>query len=339
MKISDTLIIGGGPAGLYASFYAGLRGMSVQLIDHHPELGGKLNIYPEKMVWDIGGVAPAPADQIRQQMIDQAKTFDPEIHVSTTCEAIHQHQDYFEVATDKGPLFSRTLIVASGRGIFSPVKLTVEGAESGGFSNLHYTVKRLDRFKGRDILISGAGNTAIDWAEALCNIASSVTLIYRSEEMKGHEAMIASLHQKENLHMCPQCQIDALIPDEITEEIAAARLSNGHMIDVDDVLVSHGYESNCTFLDALRGKIPLNEHQMILTDDIVDTPVPGLFACGDQITYDDKVHLIAGCFTEAAQAANHAKKFLQSDAPAEGMVSSHNDIFKEKNRQLIKNRR
>ncbi|MCG1009778.1 NAD(P)/FAD-dependent oxidoreductase [Salinicoccus sp. ID82-1] len=336
MNISDTLIIGGGPAGLYSSFYAGLRGMSVQLIDHHSELGGKLNIYPEKIIWDIGGVTPAPAEDIKQQMIRQAKTFDPDIHVSTTCESIIQHEDYFETVTDQGSFYSRTIIIASGRGIFTPTRLTIEGADAFELTNLHYTVKRISRFKDQHVLISGAGNTAIDWADALSDIAASVTMVYRSEEMKGHEAMIAALHRKENIYMCGQCQIDTLLPNENGDEIAAVQLSDGRQVKVDDVLISHGYESNCAFLDTLEGNFDYNEYYMIETTETAKTPVPGIFACGDQTTHEGKIHLIAGCFPEAAQAANHAKTFLQSDAPAEGMVSSHNDIFKEKNRQLMK---
>ena len=336
MNISDTLIIGGGPAGLYASFYAGLRGMSVQLIDHHSELGGKLNIYPEKIIWDIGGIPPQPAEDIKQQMITQAKTFHPEIHVSTTCQSVIRHADHFETVTDRGSFYSRTLIIASGRGIFTPVRLKIEGAEAYELTNLHYTVKRLERFKDRNVLISGAGNTAVDWADALSEVAASVTMVYRSEEMKGHEAMIASLHRKDNIQMCAQCEIEMLHPNDAGDAIASVKLNNGLSLDVDDVLVSHGYESNCEFLNSLEGDIRYNDHQMIKTHDVADTPVPGIYACGDQIVYEGKVRLIAGCFTEAAQAANHAKTFIKSDAPEDGMVSSHNDIFKEKNKALIR---
>ncbi|MFC3418962.1 NAD(P)/FAD-dependent oxidoreductase [Salinicoccus hispanicus] len=336
MNISDTLIIGGGPAGLYSSFYAGLRGMSVQLIEHHSELGGKLNIYPEKIIWDIGGMPPAPAEDVRNQMIEQARTFDPEIHVSTTCETVIQHDDYFETITDQGAFYSRTLIIASGGGMYTPVRLKIDGAEAFELTNLHYTVKRLGSFKDRNVLISGSGNTAVDWAEALSDIAASITMVYRSEEMKGHEAMIAALKKKDNIHMCGQCKIEKLISNEAGDEIAVVELTDGGKFDVDDVLISHGYESNCAFLENIKGDFTYNEYQMIETTETAKTPVPGIFACGDQITHEGKVRLIAGCFTEAAQAANHAKTFLQADAPTGGMVSSHNDIFKEKNKQLIK---
>src|SRR5699024_2394459 len=119
MKISDARIGGGAPAGLYACFCAGRRGMSVQIIEHHPELGGKLNIDPEKIIWDIGGIPPAPASDIKNNMVEQAKTFNPEIYVSTTCETITRHDDNFETITDNGTFYSRTIIISSGRGCFT----------------------------------------------------------------------------------------------------------------------------------------------------------------------------------------------------------------------------
>jgi len=335
MKISDTLIIGGGPAGLYASFYAGLRGMSVQIIEHHPELGGKLNIYPEKIIWDIGGIPPAPAQDIKNDMVEQAKTFNPGISVSTTCEAITKHEDYFEVITDNGIFYSKTIIIASGRGIFTPTRLKVEGADKFEISNLHYTVKRFARFKDRHVLISGGGNTAIDWAAEISNIAASVTMICRSDAMRGHEAMAEELHRRDIDIQFNKC-IDHLTPNEAGDRIEYVVLDDGSQVAVDDVLVSHGYDSNCAFLEAMEDQFDFNEHQMLKTEHMVDTTVPGIFACGDQVEYDNKVRLIAGCFSEAAQAANHAKLFLDEDALAEGMVSSHNEVFAEKNKELMK---
>src|SRR5699024_6586318 len=190
MKISDTLIIGGGPAGLYASFYAGLRGMSVQIIEHHPELGGKLNIYPEKIIWDIGGIPPAPAQDIKNDMVEQAKTFNPGISVSTTCETITKHEDCFEVITDNGVFYSKSIIMSSARAIFTPTRLEIEGADKFEMSNLHYTVTRFARSKGRHVLMSGGGNTAIDWACELSDIAASVTMVGRRGAIRGYEPAV-----------------------------------------------------------------------------------------------------------------------------------------------------
>lgn len=335
MNISDTLIIGGGPAGLYASFYSGLRGLSVELIEHHPELGGKLNIYPEKIIWDIGGVPPAAAIDIRDNMIEQAETFNAKMHTSTTCEMIHKHDEYFETVTDNGVFYSRSIIIASGCGIFTPVKLDIEGADKFELTNLHYTVKKFNRFEGRHVLISGAGNSAIDWASALADTAASVTMIFRSEEMRGHEAMVEDLFNKEITIKPGKC-IDRLIANEEEDAIEYAILDDDTHVAVDDVLVSHGYDSSCEFLTAMEEDFDFNERQMLKTNNLVDTPVPGIFACGDQVIYENKVKLIAGCFTEAAQAANHAKSFIDKEAVTEGLVSSHNDIFAEKNKELMK---
>ena len=102
MKTYDTLMIGGGPAGLYAAFYAGLRGMSVKLIEHHQTLGGKLDIYREKFIWDVGGMPAATGDKIAEQLIEQAYTFNPDISTGTTCEDIVKEDGQFIASTTNG---------------------------------------------------------------------------------------------------------------------------------------------------------------------------------------------------------------------------------------------
>ncbi|CAM4207347.1 NAD(P)/FAD-dependent oxidoreductase [Lacicoccus alkaliphilus] len=335
MKIYDTLIIGGGPAGLYAAFYAGLRGMSVKLIEHHAALGGKLNIYREKFIWDIGAVPAATGGEIVSRMIEQAHTFHPDVSTGVTCLDVEKEGATFKTATTAGDFHSSSVIIATGLGIYSPVKLNIEGADKYEMTNLHYTVKDLKSFKGKHILISGGGNTAVDWAHDLSAVALSVTLVCRKNELKGHEAMVEKLAEK-NVTVIKGTAIEAFIPHSVKEEIHYVRLSDGTVLEADAVVINHGFDADCEFIRRLSEDMRMNEHQMIETQNTVETGIPGLYACGDQITYDNRVHLIASCFPEAAMAANFAKQFISGGEAAEAaVVSSHNEAFAIKNKKMI----
>src|SRR5690625_2383054 len=157
----DVTIIGGGPAGLYSSFYSGLREMKTKLIEFQPQLGGKLHFYPEKMIWDVGGITPIPGGRLIEQLVEQGLTFNPTVVLnekvgSMTCNAAGN----FELLTTSGQRhLSKTVIVAIGSGILNPTKLNIEGAERFEMTNLNYTVKSLKYFKGKTVIISGGGHT------------------------------------------------------------------------------------------------------------------------------------------------------------------------------------
>lgn len=126
--MKDVTIIGGGPAGLYASFYAGLRGLKVRIIEYNDKLGGKLNLYPEKIVWDIGATTPKPAALIMKDLVTQGQTFHPEVHLNEKVINIKKHHDHsFEVITNKHSYFSRTVIIAIGSRYNQPDKIRDSG--------------------------------------------------------------------------------------------------------------------------------------------------------------------------------------------------------------------
>ena len=227
MEVYDVTIIGGGPAGLFSAFYSGLREMKTKLIEFQPFLGGKVHVYPEKMIWDIGGLTPVPGSQLIEQIVTQGLTFDPKVVLGEKVTSISQDETgHFVLHTASNQKhYSKTVILAVGGGILKPIKLDIEGAERFEVQNLHYTVKSLARFKDKTVLISGGGNSAIDWANELEPIAKQVYLTYRKDALKGHEAEISRLNNS-SVQCLLHTSIEKLIAADDHERIETVVLKN-----------------------------------------------------------------------------------------------------------------
>ncbi|ANC05942.1 MULTISPECIES: NAD(P)/FAD-dependent oxidoreductase [Bacillus cereus group] len=341
-ELFDVTVIGGGPAGLYSAFYSGLREMRTKIIEFQPHLGGKIHVYPEKMIWDVGGLLPVTGDKLIEQLVQQGLTFKPEVVLGTKVESIIRNQDgTFTLKTSTGEEhFSKTVIVATGSGILKPQKLSIEGAERFEVSNLNYTVKSLKRFKGKTVIISGGGNSAVDWANELEPIAKKVFVTYRKEELSGHEAQVKQL-----MNSSAECffntSITKLIAGDNHEAIEYVELTNHETgevshLPIDEVIINHGYERDITLLENSELDVAIIDNYYIAGNANSESSVDGLYAAGDILKHEGKLHLIAGAFQDAGNAVNKAKQFIQPDASEYGMVSSHNEVFKKRNRELIK---
>ena len=252
--MKDVTIIGGGPAGLFASFYSGLRGMDVRIIDVQEKLGGKMHIYPEKIIWDIGGLAPKPCYEIIKDMVSQGTHFNPEVALGEKVIDIRKlNERHFELETNLGNVYeSKSVIIAIGGGIINPKELNVQGAERYKLTNLHYVVQSLKQFKNKDVLISGSGNSALDWARDLSGYAKSVTLIYRKADISGYEAMNQLLEELQ-VRKLPNTQIKQLIGDpagDCIEQVILENTDTGEIdtANYDEVIVSHGFDRESTLL-------------------------------------------------------------------------------------------
>lgn len=340
-ELYDVTIIGGGPAGLFAAFYSGLREMKTKLIEYQPELGGKVHVYPEKMIWDVGGLTPILGEKLIEQMVEQGLTFNPTVVLNQKVESIERDDSgLFLLRAPSGEQhYTKTVIVAIGGGILEPQKINLEGAEKFEVANLNYTVKSLMRFKDKTVIISGGGNSAVDWANELESIAHQVYLTYRKETLSGHEAQVKQL-----LNSSVKCffhtSITKLIAHPNHKKIEKVELTN-HLtgevdeLTIDEVIINHGYERDRSLLENSKVKLELIDGHYIDGHGASGTTVPGIYAAGDILKYDQKLHLIAGAFQDAANAVNQAKLYLQPEAHQSGTVSSHNDIFNSRNRELI----
>ncbi|SMO88385.1 thioredoxin reductase (NADPH) [Melghirimyces algeriensis] len=338
----DITIIGGGPAGLYSAFYSGVREMKTKIIECQPQLGGKIHIYPEKMIWDVGGLKPITGAELMEQLIEQGLTFHPEVVLNEKIVSISRKNDGLFVlhAASGRKHYSKTVIVAIGSGILKPQKLHITGAERFEVTNLHYTVKSLAHFKEKTVIISGGGNAAIDWANELEPIAKKVYVTHRKGSLSGHESQITQL-----INSSAECffhtSITKLLASKSQDTIERVQLTNHQTGDisylsVDEVLINHGFHRDASLLENSDLNIELVDQCCIAGNAMSESSIEGLYAAGDILKHEGKLNLIAGAFQDAANAVNKAKQYIQPDASAVGIVSSHNERFKQRNKKLMR---
>ncbi|OMD37178.1 NAD(P)/FAD-dependent oxidoreductase [Paenibacillus odorifer] len=348
LELFDVTIIGGGSAGLYATFYSGMRDMKTKLIEAREELGGRTLIYPEKIVWDVGGMGPTRGAQLTKLMIQQAQTFDPTIVLGQQITGLERLVDgTIRITSATGEQhWSRTLILAVGHGALKLAKLSLPGAENYEKENLHYTVTELASFRGKKVLISGGGDSAVDWANELVGIASSVTLVHRRDRFSGLERNVRRMMASGVQVLTPYSitclygdgtLLDAVSIAPLTEDGEWTDETEQERIEVDAVLINHGLSGNLgPMLHWGLARTDWNFN----ADEKLATNLPGVFVAGDIANYSSKLYLIAGAFTDAALAVNSAKMYIEPDAPTRVQVSSHNGKFDEKNRafELVEER-
>ncbi len=356
-KIFDVIIVGAGPSGLFAAFYSGMRGMDTAVMECQPMVGGKLNFYGEKIVWDAGGHPPILASQLCRQLSEQAQIFEPQILFGEKIVQVSQSAPYdshdnntaigtcFRLSSETGrDFYSRSVIMAIGSGVVKPKLLSFdEGHQAGqrfaegNIANLHYRVSRLDDFIGKVVMISGGGHSALDWAGEISQVARAVHLVYRKAEFEGHENLVQRL--KSSIHCYLETSIVGLELNkkDLIEAVQLESLHSGSSFSilVDCLLVSHGFDRD----DSLLQQSPLPNLNLdegrIAGDALAQTGQEGIFAAGDVLRFPGKVNLLAGCFQDAVNAVNRAKSYIDPAANGKARVSSHNAVFEERNAILF----
>lgn len=314
MNPVDVTIIGGGPCGLFASFYAGLRGMSVRIIDSLPELGGQLTaLYPEKYVYDMPGFPKVLAKDLAREMILQGTQFNPELILEETATELEKTEAGYIIRTAKGlELPTRTIIISAGAGAFSPTRIGVEREEEFEGQGLHYGVKDKSIFQGKNLLIIGGGDSAFDWCLNLEPIANDITLVHRRDQFRAHEDSIQKVKES-RVGMKLWCSVKELhgngqITGVTVENSQTKELEH---LPADAVIVNVGFKSNLGPIKTWGFEI---EKQQIKVDDRYETNLPGVFAIGDVAAFEGKLKLIATGVGEAATAVCFAKTYIDPGA-------------------------
>lgn len=317
-KVYDITIIGGGPVGIFTAFYAGMRHASVKVIEAMPQLGGQLSaLYPEKYIYDVAGFPKVLAQDLINNLIEQASQFDPTLALDQTVESIEKidkdGENIFELKTNKGVHYSKTIIVTAGVGAFQPRRLENEGAEKYEGKNLHYFVKDLNVFAGEKVLISGGGDSAVDWALMLENIAEEVTIIHRRNQFRAHEHSVDLLMKSEKINVLTPYTISEINGDDdkITSvKISEVRGDKEQNVDVDSVIVNFGFISA---LGPIKNWGLEIEKNCVVVNSKMETNIPGIYAAGDIATYEGRLKLIATGFGEAPIAVNSAKNYIDPE--------------------------
>jgi ferredoxin/flavodoxin---NADP+ reductase len=309
----DLSIIGAGPAGLYAAYYAGFRGLSTALIDSLPEPGGQVAaLYPEKLIFDVAGFPSVKGQELIERCVAQAAPYEPYYLLGHRAERLTPHDDgSFTIGTHRGTeIHTKAVLITGGIGTFTPRPLPDAEAFEG--QGLVYFVRELDTMRDQDVLIVGGGDSACDWALNLEGIARSITLIHRRDRFRAHEDSVSKLLAS-SVRVMTFTEVARIEGRDGVEQVTVFdnRTEDREILKINKVVAALGFKSDLGPLKSWDVEI---DGRNVLVDTRMRTNIPGVFAAGDITEYEGKVRLIAVGFGEAATAVNNAAVHIDPGA-------------------------
>ena len=313
-EVFDTTIIGAGPTGLFAAFYAGLREMKTKVIEALPEPGGQLAVlYPDKYIYDVPGHPRVLAQDLVKLLVEQTAKFEPtmvyEQRVETLTRVTVEGEEVWRAGDATHAHYSRTIIITGGIGAFTPNKVERPGVADHEGNGVYYFLQDKRPLRGKRILIVGGGDTAVDWALNLKDWAKDITLIHRRDEFRAHESSIVALRES---------PVKIFTPYELKRvygtngEVQRATVFHNKTgeeqeLDVDAVLINIGFKAALGPIASWGLEQADNRH--IRVNGFMETNLPGVFAAGDiaAVEGSEPLNLIVTGFGQAAIAANAAR--------------------------------
>lgn len=315
---SDMLIVGAGPVGLYAAYYAGFRGFSTVVCDTLPELGGQISaMYPEKLIFDVAGFPEIRGRDLVAGLAAQAGEYKPTYLLGDQAVGLEEHEDGIRVTTASGArIDAKVLLVTGGIGAFRPRPLPAADDFTG--HGIVFFVPRLDVHANQDVVIVGGGDSAFDWALSLHPVARSVTLVHRREAFRAHAGTVDRVRDL-GVRLVTSSEVTGIEGNGAVTGVRVTHKKTGEELHLpaDAVVAALGFVAAIGPLAEWGLEL---EKRHILVDTTMATNRPRIYAAGDIATYPGKVPLISVGFGEAALAVNNAAPLID---PTHGVFPGH----------------
>ena len=350
MKIdTDIIIIGAGPVGLASVFQCGMHGLKSVVIDSLPHVGGQcVALYPDKPIYDIPGLTEVSGQALTDRLKGQAEKFSPQFLLGQEASSFFEENlkvcnnwkncnDFncckrMVVATsEKVKVFGKAVVIAAGAGAFSPRKINLKEARYYEGKSLFYSVKNIHELENKKVLIAGGGDSALDWAIHLSDLAEKIFLVHRRDKFRAHDDSVEKLHKFHKMgkiELLTFYTLKEILGDTKAGKITSVKLTSFSKDDielaVDVFLPFFGLASSLgpiakwglgnDLQSRLKDRNATNPGQTIVIDpNSCETSYKGVFAVGDVVFYPNRQKLIVHGFSEAAKAAFHAREFIFPD--------------------------
>ena len=330
---TQALIIGAGPAGLFAAFELGMVGVHGHVIDILPRAGGQcMELYPDKPIFDIPAHPRITGRELSERLLAQCAPFDPVFHFNEAAQTLQRSDEEFVVTTASGKRFAaKVVVVAAGGGAIVPKRPPLKGLEEFEGKSVFYAVRDRERFRGRRIVVAGGGDSALDWAMELAPVAERLTLLHRREEFRAAPASVAKMRAMVAAGEMDFCrgQISGLVGEN--GQLTAVRARHqGETFDIpaDTLLLFFGLAGRLGPL--AQWGYEMQGGQIVVNTATFETSIPRLFAIGDVCTYPGKLKLILSGFHEAALMAHRAVRYVYPDRHYTFTHSTSSEIIAEK---------
>ena len=314
---TDVVIIGGGPCGLFAVFELGLLDLKCHVIDILDKPGGQCaELYPEKPIYDIPGMPVVSGQALTDQLLEQINPFDPDFHLNQRVDELTREVDgSFRLVTDDNKVFRcKVVVIAAGGGSFTPKRPPLPGIEAFEGTSVFYSIKRIEDFRGKNILVVGGGDSALDWVLNLQPVAAQMALVHRRDKFRAApdsvnrmQALVASGAMEFHIGQVTQLHGDGGQLQGVTIKTADGDVEH----TCDTVLPFFGLTMKLG--PVANWGLNLDANLIPVDTEKFETSEPGIFAIGDINTYPGKLKLILSGFHEAALMSQAAHRIIRPD--------------------------
>ena len=335
-ETKDITVIGAGPSGLFTAFQAGMHEASVRIIDSMSEPGGQLTaLYPEKYIFDAPGFSKVTARDFADNLFEQANQFTPELRFNETVvdikgglRGIEEEGNLFGVVTNKGRYLSKTVIIAACLGAFQPRTLPIPEMTKFEGNGVHYLIREKEFLKGKDVVIAGGGDSALDWVINLLDTARDIALVHRRDAFRAHPNTIQQVSAKAaegRIRVFTSCEVKEVHGSGKLQEVVIVDSAGKEVIlRTDALLLMLGFTSDLGPIEKWGLDI---EDSRIKVNMGMETSRKGVFAIGDIANYPGKLKLILTGFSEGALAVRSAVPYIRPGDKFKHAYSTSLKIF------------